>query len=103
MLGNYPHQKKKKKKLPEPHKDLLPAELALSKIEEVDPLHEELSDFINRQQIAYSRRSRGRIMDNEFGEFLKENFEENMSNYAKRTENESRGVGHAESYIHPHR
>ena len=36
-----PCRKKKKNKLPEPHKDLLPAELALSKIEEVDPLHEE--------------------------------------------------------------
>ena len=70
----------------------------MSKIEEVDPLHEELSDFINRQQIVYLTAITGRIMDNEFGEFLKENFEENMSNYAKRTENESRGVGHAESY-----
>ena len=71
----------------------------MSKIEEVDPLHVELSDFINRQQIAYLTAITGRIiMDNEFGEFLKENFEENMSNYAKRTENESRGVGHAESY-----
>ena len=69
----------------------------MSKIEEVDPLHEELSNFINRQQIAYLTAITGRIMDNEFGEFLKENFEENMSNYAKRTENESWGVGHAES------
>ena len=90
--------RKKKKKLPEPHNDLLPAGLALSKTEEVDPLHEELSDFIDHQQIAYLKAITERIMDNEFEQFLKENFKDNMSNYAKRTENESRGVGYAESY-----
>ena len=64
----------------------------------MDPLHEELSDFIDRQQIAYLKAITERIMDNEFEQFLKENFKDNMSNYAKRTENESRGVGYAESY-----
>ena len=70
---------KKKKKLPEPHNDILPAGLALSKTEEVDPLHEELSDFIDRQQIAYLMAITERTMDNKFGQFLKENFEDNMS------------------------
>jgi hypothetical protein len=39
--------------------------------EEVDPLHGELSDFINRQQIAYLNAINDRIMDNKFGDFTK--------------------------------
>ena len=77
-------------------KTLLPAGLVPSKIEEMDPLHEELSDFINRQQIAYLTAITERIMDKEFGDFLKENFEEKMSNYAKSSEHEPRGVGYTD-------
>ena len=94
---------RRRRKLLEPHNDLLiTAGLALSKTEEVDPLHEVLSDVINRQQIAYLTAITERIMDNKFGQFVKENFEDNMSNYAKRTENEPREVGYAEPAIHPH-
>ena len=74
---------------------LLPAELALSKIEEVDPLHHELNDFINRQQYAYLGATEKIIMDKEFGEFLKNN-EEKMSNYAGAEDHVPRGVGYKE-------
>ena len=65
----------------------------------MDPLHEELSDFINRQQITYLTAITERIMDKEFGDFLKENFEGKMSNYAKSSEHEPRGVGYTEPHI----
>ena len=74
---------------------LLPAELALARTEEMDPLHQELNDFINRQQIAYLNATEKTIMDKEFQTFMGEHLEEKMSNYAS-WENQPRGVGYEE-------
>ena len=64
-------------------KNLQPAGLALGKIEEMDPLHAELSEFLDRQQIAYLKAISSRIEDKEFEDFMKQgSFEEKMSNYA---------------------
>jgi hypothetical protein len=75
---------------------LLPAELALSKTEEVDQLHGELDEVINRQAIAHLAAIEKHVMDQEFGTFLREGLEEKMSNYASSTEMQSRGVGQDE-------
>ena len=73
---------------------LLPAERALSKLEEVDPLHEELDEVINRRAIAHLGAMRRHVMDNEFGTFLTEGLEEKMSSYAKCMKH--RGIGQEE-------
>jgi hypothetical protein len=75
--------------------DLLPAGLALTKIDEIDPLHEELDEFITRQQLAYLEAMEQHVMDKGFGSFLSGDFEEKMSHYARDSDKESRGVGYA--------
>ena len=55
----------------------------MGKIEEMDPLHAELSEFLDRQQIAYLKAISSRIEDKEFEDFMKQgSCEEQMSNYA---------------------
>jgi len=77
--------------------NLLPAGLALGKIDEMDPLHAELSEFLDRQQIAYLKAMSSRIEDKEFGDFMKQSsFEEKMSNYAGGEDHLPRGVGYTE-------
>ena len=76
---------------------LLPAEEALSKLEEVDPLHEELDEVINRQAITHLGAIRRHVMDKEFETFLtesEEGLEEKMSSNAKCMKH--RGIGQEE-------
>ena len=69
----------------------------MGKIDEMDPLHAELSEFIDRQQIAYLKAISNRIEDKEFGDFMKQSsFEEKMSNYAGGEDHLHRGVGYTE-------
>jgi len=78
-------------------KNLQPAGLALGKIEEMDPLHAELSEVLDRQQIAYLKAISSRIEDKEFEDFMKQgSFEEKMSNYAGGEDHLPRGVGYTE-------
>jgi len=68
----------------------------LGKIEEMDPLHAELSEFLDRQQIAYLEAINSRIEDKQFGDFMKNDLKEKMSNYAGGEDHLHRGVGYTE-------
>ena len=95
--GDDEHPEKEIPNVEEPRQNILqPAGLALGKIEEMDPLHAELSEFLDRQQIAYLEAINSRIEDKQFGDFMKNDFKEKMSNYAGGEDHLHRGVGYTE-------
>ena len=63
-------------------KTLLPAELALAKIDEMDPVRQELDEVITRQAIAHIEAVKKHVEDNEFDAFREEDVKEMMSNQA---------------------